>query len=132
ARIGARTALGAARRQWPSVRRGAVVAGEVAFFLALTAAALLVSAATMAGRLLRLGFGAARRRAPMIAVLIRTSLVLCGRGLRRLGEVARQPRGESIELLDSPMRAELEAMHDENRGENRGQVLQGHIRAAPI
>jgi hypothetical protein len=136
AQDGARATFGAARRRWPSVRRGAVVAGEVAFFLGLMLATVVASAVTMAGRLLRLAFRSARRHAPKIAALARTSSVSCGRGVRQLIGVAQQQRRpsrrspavavddpEADELLDSPLRAELEA---------RGQVLQHHIRAAPI
>jgi hypothetical protein len=121
ARSAAHAAHGAALRRWPAVRRGAVVAGEAGVFVALAAAMLVVSAATMGGRLLRFGVLTTRRYAPTMAALAYSA---SRRSSRRLGELARQAQGarrrrptrlvedpESAELLDSPLRAEVRALH---------------------
>jgi hypothetical protein len=140
ARSAAQAAHSAARRHGPSVRRGAVLVGKGAYFVVVTAAMLAVAVVTMAGRFARFGVLTARRYAPTVAGLARRSIVVAHgnvrtglgvslRGSRRLRQAARQPRRrrpvrisvppllavddtEGAELLDTPLRAELHAMHD--------------------
>jgi hypothetical protein len=122
ARTAAQAAHGAARRRWPAVRRGAVLAREGCVFVAHTVALLVVAVAMMSARLLRFGVLTVRRYAPIMAAFTRSA---SRRGSRRLGELSRQtqaarrrrsPRAlddpESAELLDSPLRAEALAHGD--------------------
>jgi hypothetical protein len=60
----------AARRQWPSLRRGAVLVAQGAYVSALVLQALVVAASIAAVRLARYGFRAARRLAPRAGRLV--------------------------------------------------------------
>jgi hypothetical protein len=130
ARSAARAAHSAARRRWPAVRRGAAVAGEAAFFALVTLAMFAVWLGTTAVRLLQLGARTTRRYSPVAAALMRRSIAVAHGHVRSgLGTSRRYARRhrpvrvsvppepaaddpESLELLDSPLQAELRALRD--------------------
>jgi hypothetical protein len=113
-RMTALTALSAGRAQWPSVRRGALVAGETAFFLALAAAMLVASASVMAARLLRLGVLAARTS------FTQTRRIVADRARDRVRKAplatAVEPLADpdGAELLDRPLRTNVARMHEKH------------------
>jgi hypothetical protein len=124
-RVTAHAALSAGRAQWPSVRRGVVVAGETAFFLALAAAMLVASASVMGGRLVRAGFRTARRYAPRGARAARRSFTQTRRvvAARARDRVRKTPLAAAVEpladpdgaeLLDRPLRTNVARMHEKH------------------
>jgi hypothetical protein len=113
-RATALAAFGAGRAQWPSVRRGAVVAAETAFFLALVAAMLVASASIMAARLVRAGFRAARRS------FMQSRRVVADRTRDRVRKTPVAARVEPLadpdgaNLLDRPLRTNVTRVHEKH------------------
>jgi hypothetical protein len=137
ARVATYAAVSAARAQWPSVRRGAVVAGETAFFVALATAMLLASASIVGARLLRAGFLAARRYAPRGTRAAQTSFmqarrVVAGRARNRVRKTslaaAVRPLADPDggKLLDRPLRADVVPMHEKNDGPHEPKRVAQH------
>jgi len=117
--------FGAGRERWPSVRRGAFVAAETAFFLALVAAMLVASASIMAARLVQAGFRAARRYAPRGARAAQRSFTQSRRAVAdRTGDrVRKTPLAARVEpladpdgakLLDRPLRTNVTRVHEKH------------------
>lgn len=113
-RATAHAAFSAGRAQWPSVRRGAVVAAETAFFLTLVAAMLVASASIIGARLLRAAFSAAQMS------FTQSRRVAADRTRNRVRKTPLAARVEPLadpdgaKLLDRPLRTNVTRVHEKH------------------
>jgi hypothetical protein len=127
-RASARAGAGAAREQWPAVRRGGIAVGKAT---ALGAAAVAVFAAAASVAFARLVRSACRWLAPRSARLARASFASTARGVRSLGhqgarEVARVKRPQVVQPL--PHADELHGQPELLRDRDRDSALGGAVK----